>query len=96
MTWRTAFREVLKLRHSLPDVENEYRLQEWLDKGEGVNGSWSRCGARDAIQYYEQVSGDIDELKKRSVKKLEKIDLHLNLNNNLKNALYISNPKITY
>jgi hypothetical protein len=64
MTWRTAFREVLKLRHSLPDVENEYRLQEWLDKGEGVNGPWSMCGARDAIQYYEQVSGDFDELKK--------------------------------
>ncbi len=64
MAWRTAFREVLKLRHSLPDVENEYRLQEWLDKGEGVNGSWSMCGARDAIQYYEQVSGNFDELKK--------------------------------
>ena len=64
MTWRTAFREALKLRHSLPDVENEYRLQEWLNKGEGVNGSWSMCGARDAIQYYEQVSGDFDELKK--------------------------------
>jgi len=64
MTWRTAFREALKLRHSLPDVENEYRLQEWLDKGEGVNGSWSMCGARDAIRYYEQVSGDFDELKK--------------------------------
>jgi hypothetical protein len=64
MTWRTAFREALKLRHSLPDVENEYRLDEWLNKGEGVNGHWSICGARDAIRYYEQVSGDFVELKK--------------------------------
>jgi len=30
MAWRTAFREVLKLKHSMPDVENEYRLRMWL------------------------------------------------------------------
>ena len=29
-TWRTAFREVLKLKASLPDVENEYRITQWL------------------------------------------------------------------
>jgi hypothetical protein len=62
--WRTAFREVLKLRHSLPDVENEYRLGEWLTKGEGVNGHWSVIGAEDAVTYYEQVKGDFAELKK--------------------------------
>jgi hypothetical protein len=62
--WRTAFREVLKLRHSLPDVENEYRMNEWLTKGEGVNGHWSVIGAEDAIDYYDQVGGDFDELKK--------------------------------
>jgi hypothetical protein len=62
--WRTAFREALKLRHSLPDVENEYRLGEWLTKGNGVNGHWSVLGASDAMNYYESVGGDFAELKK--------------------------------
>ena len=62
--WRTAFRECIKLRHSLPDVENEYRLGEWLTKGDGVNGVWSTQGARDAVDYYDQVAGDFAELRK--------------------------------
>ena len=62
--WRTAFREALKLRHSLPDVENEYRLEQWLLIGEGINGHWSTQGARDAMDYYDQVNGDFGELKK--------------------------------
>ena len=62
--WRTAFREALKLRHSLPDVENEYRLGEWTTKGEGPNGHWSVLGATDAMDYYDSVNGDFAELKK--------------------------------
>jgi hypothetical protein len=62
--WRTAFREALKLRHSLPDVENEYRLEQWLAAGDGVNGYWSQTGAQDAMDYYDQVGGDFDALKK--------------------------------
>ena len=62
--WRTAFREALKLRHSLPDVENEYRLDAWLNNGEGVNGHWSCRGAQDAIEYYQSVNGDFAELRK--------------------------------
>ena len=62
--WRTAFRECIKLRHSLPDVENDYRLQQWLSIGEGVNGHWSTAGANDAVKYYESVSGDFNQLKK--------------------------------
>ena len=50
--------------HSLPDVENEYRLDVWLTTGEGVNGHWSTQGAQDAIDYYERVGGDFAELKK--------------------------------
>ena len=64
MTWRTAFREVIKLRHSLPDVENEYRLEQWLNVGHGVNGHWSTQGARDALEYYDAVGGDFAELRK--------------------------------
>ena len=63
MCWRTAFREALKLRASLPDVENEYRLEQWLTKDWGT-GRWSTKGAQDAVDYYEEVGGDFDALKK--------------------------------
>lgn len=62
--WRTAFREALKLKHSLPDVENEYRLEQWLTVGQGPNGHWSMTGARDAMDYYGSVNGDFSQLKK--------------------------------
>ena len=63
--WRTAFREVLKLRASLPDVENEYRLNKWLDvTSDEADPQWSRLGAEDAVEYYDQVNGDFDALKK--------------------------------
>jgi hypothetical protein len=66
MAWRTAFREALKLRASLPDVENEYRLKVWLkeDSGTIANGHWSHKGAQDAVEFYEQVNGDLNELRK--------------------------------
>ena len=65
MAWRTAFREALKLRASLPDVENEYRLKIWLkeDSGTIANGHWSSKGAQDAVEYYEEVKGDFGALK---------------------------------
>ena len=62
--WRTAFRECLKLRHSLPNVENEYRLRQWLAVGNGTNGEYSVWGAEDAMRYYDEVGGDFDALKK--------------------------------
>ena len=63
MCWRTAFREALKLRASLPDVENEYRLHQWLTVDTGA-GQWSSKGAQDAVEYYEEVGGDFEALKK--------------------------------
>jgi hypothetical protein len=65
VAWRTAFREVLKLRHSLPDVENEYRLQQWLKPNNSDDYvKWSHLGAEDAVEYYESVGGDFAALKK--------------------------------
>jgi len=69
MTWRTAFRECIKLKHSLPDVENEYRLSQWLSNTRTFrsllqNSEWSVRGAEDAVEYYEQVNGDFAELRK--------------------------------
>jgi hypothetical protein len=63
MCWRTAFRECIKLRASLPDVENEYRLKTWLTADTGA-GQWSKKGAEDAVEFYESVNGDPTELRK--------------------------------
>jgi hypothetical protein len=65
MAWRTAFREVIKLRASLPDVESQYRLNKWLDvNSDEADPQWSRLGAEDAVEYYESVNGDFEALKK--------------------------------
>jgi len=63
MCWRTAFREVLKLKASLPDVENEHRLRTWLGVDRS-DGAWSQKGAEDAVEYYDSVGGDPKELQK--------------------------------
>ena len=62
--WRTAFREVLKLKDST-DVESQYRLNKWLTVAMGLPyGQYSIYGAEDAVEYYDTVAGDITELKK--------------------------------
>jgi hypothetical protein len=63
MCWRTAFREVLKLKASLPDVESEHRLNRWLTV-DTTPGEWSRKGAEDGVEYYDSVGGDFSALKK--------------------------------
>jgi hypothetical protein len=64
-SWRTAFRECIKLKASLPDVESEYRLGKWLDiNSDEAEPQWSRWGAEDAVEYYDSVGGDFEELKK--------------------------------
>ena len=62
-TWRTAFREVIKLRASLPDVENEYRMKQWLNLGFGAYGEFSCHGAQDALDFYDEVGGDLVQLR---------------------------------
>jgi len=60
--WRTAFREVIKLRNS-NTVENKKRLEAWLNIGNGNFAQYSLQGAKDAVDYYESVSGDFEKLK---------------------------------
>lgn len=65
MTWRTAFREVVKLKHfqaTQPTVETEYRLKTWLNKAQGDNAEWCLRGAADAVEYYDFVNGDYSKL----------------------------------
>jgi hypothetical protein len=61
-TWRTAFREVIKLRNSNTE-ENTLRLDAWLNNAEGNFAEFSLNGAKDAIEYYEMVNGDFEQLK---------------------------------
>ena len=62
--WRTAFREVLKLKGNTDD-ESYYRIDKWLTVARGQpNGQYSIYGAEDAVEYYDSVNGDIVELKK--------------------------------
>jgi hypothetical protein len=65
MAWRTAFRECLKLRGNT-DVESQYRLNKWLTatKDYMVNAEYSIYGAEDAVEYYDSVAGNFEELKK--------------------------------
>jgi hypothetical protein len=58
-TWRTSFRECIKLCKS-----NDPRLEAWKAIGNGLYGDISVKGANDAIEYYNSVQGDMTELMK--------------------------------
>jgi hypothetical protein len=65
MTWRTAFREVVKLKQfqsETPTVETAHRLKVWLIKAEGLYAEWCLRGAADAVEYYDSVAGDLSKL----------------------------------
>ena len=65
MTWRTAFREVVKLKHFMyeqPTIETEHRLHTWLNVASGDHAAWCLQGARDAVDYYNEVNGDYNKL----------------------------------
>ena len=65
-TWRTAFREVLKLRMFMatsPTLETEHRLNVWQNYAAGIYSNYSKQGAQDAIAYYDEVGGDPAKLQ---------------------------------
>lgn len=65
-TWRTAFREVLKLKYyqtTTPTVETEYRLKIWSTKAKGSFADWALQGASDALEYYTLVKGEYAKLE---------------------------------
>jgi hypothetical protein len=65
LTWRTAFREVIKLKDDVEktgSVESAYRLDTWLTIGDGDYAEFSILGAADAVEYYNKVKGDYTEL----------------------------------
>lgn len=65
-TWRTAFRETIKLKHAsmtTNDTGSKYRLNVWTNIAEGQHAEWSIRGAKDAVKYYEEVNGDFEKLR---------------------------------
>lgn len=65
ITWRTAFREVIKLKLiSHLDKESNERLEVWCTVADGKNAKWSLNGAKDALRYFDSVDGEQEELEK--------------------------------
>lgn len=54
LAWRTAFREVIKLKLQKPTVESNYRLKKWLAMGKGKNAEWVNKGAVDGVEFLAQ------------------------------------------
>jgi hypothetical protein len=61
-TWRTSFREAIKLRADENQASKD-RLDAWLNKGEGDFAQYSIQGAQHAVEYYESVNGDLNKLR---------------------------------
>ncbi len=61
-TWKTSFREVIKLRHDRSLISKS-RLESWCNIAVGPHAEWSRAGASDALEYYQEASGDIEQLR---------------------------------
>lgn len=53
LSWRTAFREVIKLKLQKPTVESNYRLKKWLTPGKGRNAHWVNLGAQDGVKFID-------------------------------------------
>jgi hypothetical protein len=65
LTWRTAFRECIKLFDDVQkngSIESQYRLDCWLGQAEGEHSMWSLLGAKDAIDYWLTCEGKYEFL----------------------------------
>ena len=60
-TWRTAFREAIKLRHN-GDKASMDRLAVWCSPGSGEFAGISQLGALDGVEYWESAGGSLDSL----------------------------------
>ena len=64
MSWRTTFREVLKLLQMKPTVESKYRLKKWMQLGSDKYADYVYLAAKDATEYYQQHKHDMTALQK--------------------------------
>jgi len=66
IAWRTAFREIIKLMYYQkiqPNKQTEFRLSTWKNRINGANADWVKRGVDDAIGYFNEVHGDLNQLK---------------------------------
>jgi len=63
ISWRVAFREVLKLCEMKPTTESKHRLKKWCELGKGNYAQLVQRGALDAVEYYKEVDGNKDALQ---------------------------------
>ena len=61
-TWRTSFREAIKLSLDDSPVSRE-RLKTWSTVGVGDFAQYSIQGAQHAVEYVESVNSDLDKLR---------------------------------
>ena len=61
-TWRTAFRECIKLC-TFADQISQDRLKIWTTVANGDFALYCLDGANDAVEYFDEVAGDFDQLK---------------------------------
>jgi len=61
-TWRTSFREAIKLRLEDSTI-SRHRLKIWSTVGMGDYAQYSIQGAQHAVEYYESVNGELDKLR---------------------------------
>jgi len=67
VTWRSAFREVIKLKQEVDNgagIEIRHRLDTWCKRANGENAEYCLAGANDALEFYHSVDADPDELQK--------------------------------
>jgi hypothetical protein len=62
LAYRSAFREVIKLKQMKPTVESQFRLKKWLKLGTGENAEWLHRGAIDGKTHYETYKDDYTKL----------------------------------
>lgn len=62
ISWRVAFREVIKLCEMKPTVESRFRLKKWCELGTGNHAEWVQKGATDAVEYFEANNGNKNAL----------------------------------
>jgi len=58
ISWRVAFREVLKLCEMKPTVESRHRLKKWCALGKGTHAKLVQKGALDAVKYFQENKHD--------------------------------------
>lgn len=66
-TWRTAFRECVKLTHAIQqnslDMESFDRLNVWMTRADGHYADYCLMGANDGYEYAKKNEGNLDALK---------------------------------